>query len=182
MAVRTSLDGLIRKVRSNISDVAGSDESFADEEIQEALDNRRRDIFDMPLQVSPDRKSFYSEVGGWWEDNVVLTTFNNEVITDLTTPAVVESNLVSGFWKLDAPLTSLKLSGAQYDINGCSADLLDALLAKVMLEFDFLELGSTFKASQQAIAVEQAVKRYRARQWVLSTHFRNVDVAQGWYL
>lgn len=181
MAVRPSLAYLIRRVRSNISDIAGSDEVFADEEIQEYLDNRRRDIFEMPLLTSPDRKNFYSEVGGWWEDNVELTTSGSEIITDSTTPAVIESNLITGQWKLDGPLSSLRLSGVQYDINGCSADLLDSWLARIKLEFDFLELGSTFKASQQALAVEQAVKRYRARQWVFTSHFRSTDYAAGWY-
>ena len=181
MAVRTSLIPIINRVRLNISDAAGSESLFTDEEIQEYLDARRRDVFELPLAVAPSDVDFYSPVGGWWEDSVTLTTTSEVEITALTTPALVSSNLVIGHWKLDDSLNSLLLTGSQYDVNGCSADLLDATLTRVMLEFDFLELGSTFKASQQAIAVEQAVKRYRARQWIVMSQFNSNDYNMGWY-
>jgi hypothetical protein len=181
MAVRTTLNYLIAKVRANLGDNLGATETFADEEIQEALDHRREDVYELPLLVAPDNRNFYSDRGGWWEDTVVLTTSDDDVITDVSTPAVVVSNLVTGHWRVNGDLTALYLTGSQFDTNAATADLLDAWLSKVKLEYDFLELGSTFKASQQSFAVEMAIRKFRARQWVQSAYTVNRDYAVGWY-
>ena len=181
MAVRTTLNYLIAKVRSNLGDSLGITETFSDEEIQDALDHRREDVYDLHLLVAPDDRNFYSDRGGWWEEGVTFTTTNEEVISDVSTPAISLSNLIVGHWRVDGDLSSLKLTGSQFDINAATADLLDAWLAKVKLEFDFLELGSTFKASQQSLMVETAARRFRARQWVQSVTPTNRDYAVGWY-
>jgi hypothetical protein len=173
---------LIRKVRSNIGDTAGPLQVFSDQEIQDALDSRRRDVYEYALTAAPNDLDYYAD-GGWWEDEPTITLTDDTVVTAVSTPLYIASeNPVVGVWTFNqAPSTSVRLSGRQYDVNAASADLLDAWLGKIKLEFDFLELGSTFKASQQAVMVEQAAKRFRARQWITTANVRRTDDLAGWY-
>jgi hypothetical protein len=182
MAVRSTMSYLISKVRSNIGDTAGAMQVFSDQEIQDTLDSRRKDVYDYALSESPNELDYFAE-HGWWEASPTITLSDDSVVTSVSTPVFIASeNLVAGQWTLNTtPNSTVRLSGKRYDVNGASADLLDAWMGKVKLEFDFLELGSTFKASQQIVMLEVAAKRFRARQWISSSPTRRSDEYAGWY-
>jgi hypothetical protein len=182
MAVRSTMASLISKVRSNIGDTAGAMQVFSDQEIQDVLDSRRRDVYDYVLYAAPNETDYFAE-HGWWEGSPTITLSDDTVITDSTSPVFIASeNLVAGQWTFNtSPDSTVRLSGKRYDVNGASADLLDAWIGKVKLEFDFLELGSTFKASQQVTMLEVVAKRFRARQWITSSPTRRSDEYAGWY-
>lgn len=183
MAVRPTMADLISRVRMNIGDAAGADQVFSDQEIQDTLDARRRDWYELPLNPAPNERDFFAP-GGWWEADATITRADDTEVTALTTPAIDSTNYVVGQWTLDSDSDGLTLyvTGKQYDLNGASADLLDAWIGKVKLEFDFLELGSTFKSSQQVTMLEVAAKRFRSRQWLSSVDASRNDVLSGWYV
>ena len=184
MAVRSSMAYLITKVRVLIGDPVAVDQRFSDDDIQDALDNRRRDVSLQCLtpvdSMAPGgvvtHLTYFSRDGGWWEDDVVLQDGDYE-----TLPADTE-NLVVGEWTFstdqDPPVY---LTGRQYDINGAAADLIDAWLASVTEEVDFLHDNSTFKLSQQVPSLKEAAARYRRRQWVGVAQMVRTDEYPGWY-
>lgn len=184
MALRPTMDALIEKTRVFIGDPVGPDAVFTDEEIQDALDARRRDVAAIELEYETTYASggisqylTYYAPGVWWEDDPVLQNGAWDALTDSSTPvAILEADAMNGRWVLTASQNPpVYLTGRQYDVNGSAADLLDAWLARIKLEFDFLELGSTFKQSQQAVMVESASKRYRRRQWLRMTPMVKAD-------
>jgi hypothetical protein len=136
MAVRTSMNALIASIRTFIGDAAGANAVFTDDQIQEALDARRRRV--STQELCPE--TLYAPGG-----------------------------------------SSLYISGRQYDVYGSAADVLDSWLALAQTEFDFLELGSTFKRGQQSPAIEQTIKRYRRKQWLRTTPLIRDDELPGWY-
>lgn len=185
MALRPSMEDLITQIRTNINDFVVEDQVFADEDIQRVLDARRRDVYNAELvgvpSFAPGGTTQYLELftteGGGWESNLVIYNSNYDPITDSSTPVFIEdSDLINGRWTFNQPVTgSYYFSGRQYDMNGSSADMLELLLARVMREYDFLELGSTFKASQQPAMIKEAINGFRRKQWILTSQFIRAD-------
>lgn len=190
MAVRTSMNALIASIRTFIGDAAGADAVFTDDQIQEALDARRRRVSTQELSpetlYAPGGSSlyitYYAE-SGFWEDSPLLQDRSYAPITGVSTPiSLVTSDPITGTWTFSGSIAPpVYISGRQYDVYGTAADVLDSWLALAQTEFDFLELGSTFKRGQQSPAIEQTIKRYRRKQWLRTTPIIRDDELPGWY-
>lgn len=161
---------LIAKVRVLIADPAGASQVFSDQQIQDQLDEgpRRRDVYRTELvwrdtYASGGVVSYldYWADGGYWETDVVLQGPTYATLTPST------SDYLTGHWRFNTSQSPpVYLTGKQYDPYGAAADLLEAWLATVKLDVEFLSMGRTFKESQQFEMIENLVNRYRRRQWI----------------
>lgn len=161
---------LIARVRVLIADPEGATEQFTNQDVQDALDDgaRRRDVYHASLTpeytVASGGAVTYLDYwadGGFWETDAVLQDGAYATLT----PAA--SDYLTGHWTFATSQTPpVYLTGKQYDPYGAAADLLDAWMAVVKLDMDFLSMGRTFKGSQQLDLLEKLANRYRRRQWV----------------
>src|SRR6478752_564975 len=89
---------LIPRVRLLINDPAGASQQFADQDIQDVLDESRVDVGNIALEPfwtysggSRQVLDYYSDLGGW-EDGMVLKQY----LTVTVTPNLIEP--IVGHW------------------------------------------------------------------------------------
>jgi hypothetical protein len=167
---RESMSALISDVRSKIGDPVGDDAVFTDDEIERALDERKRVVSYSRLDWyetyaplgSTTYGTFYTGLGGGWEDNVEIVDASYNVVTPSS------ANLIRGEWVFDPPLlnSAVLFRGSQYDVYGACADLLTQMLAKAKNEFSFSRGNRSFQRSDKVAHIEKAIDRYRGMQWV----------------
>jgi hypothetical protein len=166
MAVRTTLAELITQVRTMVGDPAGTDQVLTDQEIQNGLDTHRWEARYMPLigLISYESGSAVYKVWrapfGQWESDVALVDAQYSALT----PSV--SDNLSGRWTFATTQTAVMVTGWSYDLYGASADLLEAMAAKVADQFDYTVDGATRHRSQKKDAYRQLAAEYRKKQQV----------------
>ena len=180
MAVRSTMAALISRVRLLINDPSGGSQTFADQDIQDVLDESRTDIKNMPMTAQPtyvggsiQYLDYYTDLGGW-EDDFVMKQF----LTVTVTPATSEP--IAGHWTFaTTTLPSVYISGKTYDVYRAAADLLERWAAKWVLAYAFTSDGQSFQRQQAAIALQGLATTYRKKQRATSIGFSRGDLNAG---
>lgn len=182
MPVRTSMADLIARVRRYIGDPAGTSQYFADEDVQDQLDEHRFTARYAPLMAAPTLQQgalynyldYYASVGNW-ESDEQLTWVNFATLTPAT------ADRISGHWTFDLPAPGeyppVYITGKFYDLNATAADLLEqwaAFLASTT--YDTTADGLTFRRSQIVSAKQQLALTYRRKAMATSTRTRRTDL------
>ncbi len=163
---RESMIRLIDRVRELIGDPAGAEQTFADDQIERALDVHRWEVRYKrltPLPTYQDGRVLYlewlAESGDWEEDAQVFDSRFQAL-----TPAAVDP--LNGRWTFTESQGDVFLNGKMYDPYGAAADLLETWAAKTAVEFDFEADGASYKRSQKSQALRALAKEYRLLQQV----------------
>lgn len=144
---RTELQTLRVRVRRLIGDTA-TPLVFTDDELDEALDEFRRDYVDEPLVQAPDGGTSWYSDPKFWEAGYVVEDGSGAVVA----PAGTSEPLLGRF-VLDPSPSSATISGRSHDVYAASASLVDSWVAKVKLEFDFTADGRSFQRSKKVEAL-----------------------------
>jgi hypothetical protein len=177
MAVRSTMLPLILRVRLLINDPAGASQIFADQDIQDVLDESRQDVFNMTLSpkwtfsgTTPQVFDYETPLGGW-EDGYVLKQYLNVVVT----PNVLEP--IAGHWGFAAnTFPPVFITGRLFDVYRAAADLLERWAAKYMTRFDFASDGQSFKISQVPAQLQKLALTYRMKQRASSLSVTRSDL------
>jgi hypothetical protein len=162
---RASMADLITRLRLLINDLAGAEQVFSDDELEDALDARRADCRHLELAAAQTWDpvtgvtylDHYAKVGDWETDAAL------EDATGLTLVTATADYLV-GHWTFAASQTPpVYLTGKTYDLYATAADVLEMWAAKVALAFDFEADGASYKVSQRRAALLDLAGVYRRR-------------------
>jgi len=156
---------LISRVRLLINDPAGASQQFADQDIQDVLDEAREDVRYVALAPAPTYSGstisyldYYADLGSW-EDDIVLKQYR--IIT--VTPSASEN--IVGHWTFAVTtLPPVFAVGKLYDVYRGAADLLERLSARYMLKYNVVADGQNLQRSQMAMAIQQLARTYRMQQ------------------
>lgn len=167
MPVRSTMASLIARVRILINDPAGGSPQFADQTIQDVLDESRQDVFNQPLRPEPTYSGgtitfldYLSDLGGW-EDGMTLKQF---LTVDVTSNASLIEPITGHFQFSATTLPPVMITGRIYDVYRASADLLERLIAQWTLRYDITVDGQSLRRSQAALALHNLVENYRRKQ------------------
>lgn len=165
MPVRSSMSSLIARVRLLISDT-GTSPIFADQDIQDVMDESRLDVKNELLIQKPTFSGstiqfldYYSRLGGGWEDSVVLKQY----LVNTVTPSLSEP--IAGHWQFaTTTLPPVYASGTVHDVYRASADLLERWAAKWALSYNISVDGQSLQRGQATQALQSLAKTYRMKQ------------------
>lgn len=165
MAVRSTMAALILRVRLLINDPAGASQIFADQDIQDIMDETRQDVFNLALKPEPTFSGntilyldYLSDMGGW-EDGFVLKQY----LTVTVTPSLSEP-IAAHFQFAATTLPPVYITGKLYDVYRTAADLLERWAAKYMTRFDFASDGQRFNVAQVPKQLQELAHTYRLKQ------------------
>lgn len=184
MSVRPTMSALISYVRKKIHDPAGVNQQFTDQDIQDALDVYRDDIVRELLQPAPSIVNSgnnshqanyiwadYYSVHGFWESDLVIQGNNTTTGAPWIVLTPLNSELLVGHWQLELDVFNTGtvpgqyppcyITGKVYDPFMSAADLLESWAASVVLNFDVVVGGQTFRQSQAADALQKLANQYR---------------------
>lgn len=177
---RITMVALIGKVRLLINDPAGASQQFSDNQIQDALDDWRRDVRYEQLTPAPTLSNsggiandpaqpgiaeynwtdYYSSFQ-WWEQGEVLS--DGHFIT--LTPA--SSDELAGHWTFALAVPGqyppVFITGRVFDIYASAADLLEMWSAVLLSSVDFTADGQSFHLSQLSAGKQRLADIYRRR-------------------
>lgn len=182
MAVRSTMAGLIARVRTMINDPAGASQVWTDQDIQNVLDESRQDIYNMPLDPKP---TFSGATISWldyetpvelgdWEDDIVLKQY----LTVVVTPATID-DIVGHYTFAASTFPPVYITGKTYDIHRSAADLLDRWAARWVLQFSFSSDGQSFQKAQAATALQALAKTFRLKQRAGGSTMKRTDIASS---
>jgi len=164
---RASMSTLIAGVRGLIADPAGPGQVFSDDAVQDALDRYQTVVRYAPLHPEPtflpsgvaQYRDYYATIGDWEADEQLVNA-----AWQVLTPATADR--LTGHWTFASPGVAppVYITGKVYDVFGAAADLLEAWVAKVKLEFDFTTDAQGFQRSQKVAALTKLAAEYRRRQ------------------
>jgi hypothetical protein len=153
MALRSSMAALIARTRRYIGD-QGNQPHFADQDVQDALDEHRFTVRYALLRPGPiltlggiyNYQDYYADVG-YWEDDYLLSWGNYQTLT----PTIREP--IAGHWQFDLPAPGqyppVMITGKYYDLHATAADLLEQWAAALSLTtYNFTSDGQTFHRDQ----------------------------------
>ena len=180
MAVRSTMAALISRVRLLINDPSGGSQIFADQDIQDVLDESRTDMRNVQLRAEPtyvgntiSYLDYYSDLGGW-EDDFVLKQYLITVVTPATSEPIV------GHWTFaSTTLPGVYITGKQYDVYRAAADLLERWAAKWVLAYSFTSDGQSFQRAQASQQLLKQADSYRRKQRAMSIGFSRGDLNTG---
>ena|SRR5258708_23850148 len=186
MAVRSTMAALILRVRLLINDTLpiGSGQVFADQDIQDVLDESRLDVFNSEMRADPTftgatfqfldyMTTFGGEKAlGGWEDGMVLKQY----LTTVVTPATIEP-IVGHFTFAANTYPPVFISGKIYDVYRAAADLLERWAAKWTLLYTVTVDGQHLRPGMVADAQQKLAKTYRMKQRAGSITTRRSDIA-----
>ena len=182
MPVRATMAALITRVRLLISDPSGSSQQFADQDVQDVLDESRIDLRYLSLDPRPTYVGgtlqfldYYVPQGkAMLEDDWTLWQY----LYNQVTPASNEP--IAGHFVFSAStLPPIYIIGKSYDIYRAAADLLERMAAKFVLQFDFTSDGQSFRVSQAHGQMLDLALHYRHKQRVIIAKARRDDLAAG---
>lgn len=179
MAVRSSMAALIARIRTLINDPSGVSQIFDDQTIQDVCDESRLDVVNMRLIPTPtygpalQYLNFYSEVGGWETDFVILQNLSTTV-----TPSSAEP-IAGKFTFATNTYPTLTITGKQHDLYRAAADLLERLAAKYALQFSLSSDGQSFHPEQIQDNIDKLVRKYRMKQRPRTITMTRSDLSSG---
>jgi hypothetical protein len=165
---RETLAKLRSRLRRLVADPAGSNQVWADEELDDALDHNRREARYAHLKeietIQPSGSVLYLiyEAGvGDWEDGAALTDSSfNPLTTGIT------EDLLTGRWTFTTmPNRPVHVTGFYYDLYGAAVEILENWQAREKLSFDAQADQQSFKRSQKFEMLAQMADRYRGQMW-----------------
>lgn len=189
MPVRSSMTALIARTRLMIADPAGASQQFADQDIQDTLDNWRDDVRYEQLTPAPSIVNtgglqttpanfiwadYYSQYH-WWETDITLQDGHFLVLSPLA------SDYIVGHWQFELNVFTsgtvpgeyppVFATGKIYDLYAASAELLEMWAASVARAYSFTTDGQSFRREQMAPALLKQADYYRrkARPKALTT-------------
>lgn len=178
--LRATMAALITKTRLLINDPSGASQQFQDTDIQDALDDWRRDVRYEQLTPAPtllnqggvandpsqpgiaeyNWTDYYSSFQ-WWEQGEVLS--DGHFIT--LTPA--SSDELQGHWTFNLAIPGqyppVFITGRVFDLYAAAADLLEMWSATLLSSVDFTADGQSFHLSQLASGKQKLSDIYRRR-------------------
>lgn len=171
---------------------------FADQDIQDALDQYRDDIRYESLRIAPSIVNnantngqaqtifadFYSEYQ-WWEDSPTLQGQDaNGAAWKVLTPLASEP--IVGHWQFEldvytsgtvpGQLPPVFATGRIYDIYASAADLLEIWAAQLAGAYDITVDGQSLRRSQLMTAKQALAEQYRRRAKVRTSRMIRSDV------
>lgn len=170
---------LITRVRRLVGDPAGGGAFYADDTIQDALDEHRLDV--RRYQLAPSATyvlgsaaqwlDYYdNSYGGNWEDDVTFQAGNFATLM----PDTID-NLV-GHWSWTLSKTPpVFLTGKTYDVYAAAAQLVEERAASVMLDFDVMSDRQTVARSQKHKMLLEQAKALRGKQRARNVHGARSD-------
>lgn len=165
---RSSLSSIIASLRNLIYDPAVGQRVFSDDELQAVLDQRRKDIRQMPLRnaktVLPGGTiayyEFHSPIGGPWESDIVLQ--RGDTWEELTPE---QADLDIGHWTFtDSITTTVYATGKVFDLYAAAILLLKQWLAKIKTEHDISGPAGSFPRSQIQQFIHELIRDYTQEQ------------------
>ncbi len=186
MPVRSTMASLIAKVRQMIFDPSGSNQFFADQDIQDHLDYHREDIRYEPLEIAPSIVNaastgnqaqvifadYYSRYQNW-EDDVVLQGVNTSTHAAWVVLTPVASENLLGHWQFETSVFTSGVAPGQYppcfatgkifDTFAASADLLEFWSASLAGAYDITMDGQSMRRSQHMQAKLTLAASYRRK-------------------
>jgi hypothetical protein len=179
---RASMAALIRRLRRLISDTAGADQVWTDDDLQDSLDAYQTTHRYAPLDQEESRaattgvltyKRFFAVCGGDWEDDVEIVNSTYVAVTPDT------EDLINGRWTFATePDWPLLINGNTYDLYGAAADVLEEWAAKVKCQVDFSAEGQSMKLSQYPDRMLAMAANYRNKQKPQQGHLSRSDIRQ----
>src|SRR5215471_3956679 len=188
MPVRSSMSQIISRVRTMIQDLSGANQFFADQDIQDTLDETTEFIRYEPLQIAPTIVNtastgnqpsvifieYFSQFQ-WWEQDAVLQGNNipSNQAWKVLTP--VQSDYINGHWWFEDPTTEFTsptvpgqyppvfVTGKVYDLFRASADLLEFWGASSAASYDIMVDGQNLRRSQLMTAKIALAEVYRRK-------------------
>jgi len=197
MPVRNTMAQLIARVRLLIADPISNNAQFADQDIQDTLDNLRTDVRYEGLTIAPSilnnastnnqaqtiYADYYSKYQ-WWESDVTLQAYSNGAAWVVVTP--LASDYIVGHWQFElnvfasgtAPgqLPPVFATGKTYDVYGAAADLLELWAALQIGSYDVTVDGQTLRRSQIPNQKFLLANIYRRKALPRTAHMRREDV------
>jgi hypothetical protein len=170
MPVRSTMSDLITRVRLMIADPSGSNQQFADQDIQDRLDANRDDIRYEPLTIAPSIVNigstaqsaqtifadYYSKYKWWEQDSVLQGQSSTGLPWVVLTP--VASDYIVGHWQFETnvftsgtvpgQLPPVFATGKTYDLCIVAAELLEYWAATLAGAYDVTVDGQTLRRSQ----------------------------------
>lgn len=195
------MSALIAKVRLMIADPAGGSQFFADQDIQDALDDYRDDVRYEPLQIAPSIVNVggnapsaqtifadYYSAYKWWEADVVLQGNNISTGAAWVVLTPVTSDYIVGHFQFEADVFNspsvpgqyppIFATGKVFDLNAASADLLEFWAASLAGAYDITVDGQSLKRSQLPAAKLTLAAQYRRKAKARVGRMVRRDVAQ----
>ena len=185
MPVRPTMSQIIARVRFLIGDPAGSSQQFADQDIQDTLDESRDDLRYEGEVIAPSIVNnaltnnqaqtvfadYYSKYQ-WWEQDVVLQGYSGGLAWVVLTP--VASDYVVGHWQFETnvfttgtsvpgQLPPIFATGKVYDPYCAAADLLDIWAVMLSGAYNMSVNGQSLQRSQLYELKKDAALHYRQR-------------------
>lgn len=173
MPVRSSMSQIITRTRFMIQDLAGASQFFADQDIQDTLDETVDFIRYEPLQIAPTIVNTastgnqptvifieYFSRFQWWESDVVLEGTNTSTHAAWIVLTPTESDYINGHFWFEPSATEytsptvpgqyppIFATGKVYDLYRASADLLEFWSASFAGAYDITVDGQSLKRSQ----------------------------------
>ena len=173
------MSDLIVRTRLLMFDPA-STSTFADQEIQDTLDQRRKVVRYAKLLPDPTPQQNtgviwyldYFAACAFWESDAML--FGNA--WQQLSPAT--SDYLTGHWTFAASqVPSVWIVGKMYDVYGAAADLCEIWAAKAADQFDFTDINAKYLRSQIGAAKLALAARYRAQSWTTVIDMVREDVS-----
>lgn len=187
MAARETMAALIRRLRRLIGDPASESQTWADEDLQDALDNHRREARYFRLCEQPSIEAggsityliYRAGVGDWEGSEADGPDLVNSNFTAISADDYDE-DLLTGRWTFTAqPSWPVYISGFHYDLYGAAVDMLEAWIAALKCAVDASADGVSVKNSQKVDHLEMLANRYRSQQWAGTGCLNQTDFTPG---
>jgi len=190
MAARSSMAGLITRLRAMIGDPGGLTPVWSDDELQNALDANRDDIRHMPLVASETIASGgvvtwmdYYAPGPGEAGTTILQSWTNiqgprgrvdgrgdwetdVLLQDATfaTLTAATSDYIVGHWTFAASTAPpVYLTGKCYDLAAAAADVCEQWASKVALVQDYQNAGLSDTWMHKTKNMQDMAQRFRGR-------------------
>jgi hypothetical protein len=159
---------LISRVRRLVGDPAGPSQTFADDDLQAALDRTQIVVRYALLRPEPSPapgglidvaayRDYYASVGDWEADEQLFDGAWQPLVP-------TTADRLTGHWTFaGGVLPPVRIVGKVYDVYLAAADVLEQQAALVKLEFDFSSDGQQLQRSQRAKALLALAEAYRRR-------------------
>jgi hypothetical protein len=179
MATRSGMAALITRVRAMIADPAGGSQQFADQDVQDVLDDTRTVVRYGQLQLQPtlsaggilSYQEYFASYGDW-EDSPGTQLYGPAYA--LLSPSA--SDTITGHWSfsVNQPFPVFVV-GNFFDRYAAAADLCERWAAFLSRDYDFSTGNQRFSRSQAAKGMLTMAATYRERSYVTTRGMQRSD-------
>lgn len=169
-----------------IADPAGGSQFFADQDVQDTLDEYRDFIRYEPLKIAPTILNAastnntpvtifadYFSQWQWWESDVVLQGNNVSTAASWIVMSPTSSDYINGHWTFELNVFTtgtapgqyppVFATGQVYDLNWAAADLLEYWAMSFSGAYDVTVDGQSLRRSQLMTAKQAASEYFRRK-------------------